>query len=29
MALAGNLGLSPDAIARAQRTMAAPAFFED
>jgi hypothetical protein len=29
MALAGNLGLSPDAVARAHRTMAAPAGFED
>jgi hypothetical protein len=29
MALAGNLGLSPDAMTRAHRTMTAPAFFED
>jgi hypothetical protein len=29
MALAGNLGVSPDAVARAYRTMAAPAGFED
>lgn len=29
MALAGNLGLSPDVVARAHRTMAAPAGFEE
>lgn len=29
MALAGNLGVSPDAVARAHRTMAAPADFGD